>query len=141
MGAFLSLFNKIALLRRYLPAKRFGKCEFGLTARDQLDCIYCDRCRYQAKASTGVVHLPDADDARRRGLSYCFVIGVVAVALIVSSFSVDRLYEVVWLGEEYPGVFLASGGQPRDVDLQKIQALIRQGKLSDHEAEFYKKLD
>jgi len=114
-GAFLSLFNKIALLRRYLPAKRFGKCEFGLTDKDRLDCIYCDRCRYEARASTGAVRLADADDARHSGLFYCFAIAVIAVALIVSSFS-------------------------RDVDLQKVQALIREGKLSDKEAEFYKKL-
>ncbi|MCF7973522.1 MAG: 4Fe-4S binding protein [Phycisphaerae bacterium] len=46
-GAFLSLLNRCAWLQRLLPAKKFGRCEFGLTGRDHMDCIYCDRCRYE----------------------------------------------------------------------------------------------
>ena len=49
VGAFLSLLNNVIVLKRFLPAKRFGKCEFGLTTKDQMDCLYCDRCRYQTK--------------------------------------------------------------------------------------------
>jgi NosR/NirI family transcriptional regulator, nitrous oxide reductase regulator len=45
-GAFLSLFNLAGWLQRFLPAKKFGRCEFGLTGRDRLDCIHCDRCRH-----------------------------------------------------------------------------------------------
>jgi len=48
VGAFLSLLNHVCLLRRWMPRQRFGKCEFGLTAGDRLDCIYCDRCRHRA---------------------------------------------------------------------------------------------
>lgn len=44
-GAFLSLFNLAGWLGRFLPAKKFGRCEFGLGGRDHLDCIHCDRCR------------------------------------------------------------------------------------------------
>ena len=46
-GAFLSLLNRCAWLQHLLPAKKYGRCEFGLTGRDHLDCIYCDRCRYE----------------------------------------------------------------------------------------------
>ncbi|MFH1613506.1 MAG: 4Fe-4S binding protein [Planctomycetota bacterium] len=46
-GAFLSLFNKLVLLKRYLPAKKFGNCEFGLTGKDNSDCLYCDKCRFE----------------------------------------------------------------------------------------------
>jgi NosR/NirI family nitrous oxide reductase transcriptional regulator len=52
-GAFLSLFNMGAWLQRFLPAKKFGRCEFGLTGRDRLDCIHCDRCRHPDAPSTG----------------------------------------------------------------------------------------
>jgi polyferredoxin len=45
-GAFLSLLNQCAWLQRVFPAKKFGRCEFGLSGRDHMDCIYCDRCRY-----------------------------------------------------------------------------------------------
>jgi len=33
-----------------------------------------------------------------------------------------------------------TAGQPRDVDLERIRELIRERRLSDHEAEFYKRL-
>ena len=56
-GAFLSLFNQCAWLKRLLPAKKYGRCEFGLTGRDHLDCIYCDRCRYENSL------IPDRADA------------------------------------------------------------------------------
>jgi hypothetical protein len=43
--------------------------------------------------------------------------------------------------EDYTASSIASGGRPRDVDLRRIEDLIRQKKLSDREAEFYKRLD
>ncbi len=48
-GAFLSLFNRAGWLARLLPAKKFGRCEFGLSGRDHGDCIHCDRCRYRSR--------------------------------------------------------------------------------------------
>jgi NosR/NirI family nitrous oxide reductase transcriptional regulator len=48
-GAFLSLFNLAGWLGCFLPAKKFGRCEFGLGGRDHLDCIHCDRCRYESR--------------------------------------------------------------------------------------------
>ncbi|HNS22043.1 MAG TPA: 4Fe-4S binding protein [Sedimentisphaerales bacterium] len=55
-GAFLSLFNAAGWLGRFLPAKKFGRCEFGLSGRDRLDCIHCDRCRYESRL------IPTRDD-------------------------------------------------------------------------------
>jgi NosR/NirI family transcriptional regulator, nitrous oxide reductase regulator len=52
-GAFLSLFNLGAWLQKFLPAKKFGRCEFGLSGRDHLDCIHCDRCRYPSAQAIG----------------------------------------------------------------------------------------
>jgi hypothetical protein len=36
---------------------------------------------------------------------------------------------------------ISAGGQPRDVDLQRIQKMIQQKRLSDKEAQFYKKAE
>ncbi len=36
---------------------------------------------------------------------------------------------------------VSSAGQPRNIDLQKVRTMIRENKLSDHEAEYYKKAD
>ena len=140
-GAFLSLFNKVAILRRFLPAKKFGRCEFGVTAKDQLDCIHCDRCRYQAVPLTRPARLAHTDNVKLGMLSRSLVLSALAVAVLVSAVSVDRLVEVLPAYEDYAASSIASGGQPRDVDLQRVEDLIRQRKLSDREAEFYRKVE
>ncbi len=141
VGAFLSLLNSIAILKRYLPAKKFGRCEFGLTAKDHLDCIYCDRCRYQPKAVAEEGHLTHPVTAGMNLRSRYIVICAVIVAVFVSAVSVDRFLKVTGVGIGQPAVSAAVGGQPRDVDLQRIRTLIEQKRLSDREAEYYKKLE
>ena len=136
VGAFLSLLSNVAILKRYLPAKRFGKCEFGLSAKDQIDCLCCDRCRYERRKSTQ----PLMPYTLMKLLSRYFVVVVLAVVILVSTVSVSRFLQVIPAGLEYPTA-LAAGGQPRDVDLQRIRTMIRQKKLSDQEAEFYKKVE
>lgn len=147
-GAFLSLLNSLVILRRYLPAKKFGRCEFGLTVKDRMDCLYCDRCRYESRPSEG---LDEAKPALRkeprpryapaRMLSRYFVAGVLVVAVFVSTVSIRRFFQVIPTGLGRPVVSVTSGGQPREVDLQRIRTMIRQKKLSDKEAEFYKEVE
>jgi len=141
VGAFLSLFNNVVILKRYLPAKKFGRCEFGLTAKDHIDCIYCDRCRYRAKGALKEEVLPDSVYVPTNLLSRYFVVGVVVVAIFVSVISVDRFLEVVPVGVDYSATLVSSAGQPRDVDLQRVRSMIEQKRLSDREAEFYKKVE
>jgi spermidine synthase len=136
VGAFLSLLSNVAILKRYLPAKRFGKCEFGLSAKNQIDCLCCDTCRYERRKSTQ----PLMPYALMKLLSRYFVVVVLAVTILVSTVSVSRFLQVIPTGLEYPTA-LAAGGQPRDVDLQRIRTMIRQQKLSNQEAEFYKKVE
>ena len=140
-GAFLSLLNNVVILKRYLPTKKFGRCEFGLTAKDQMDCIYCDRCRYQAKAAVRKKRLLHPDYAQMKPLSRFFVVAVLVVAVFVATTSVSRFLQVVGTGLDYSATFVSAGGEPRDVDMQRIRTLIEQNKLSDREAEFYKKVE
>ncbi len=44
IGAFLALSNRLALLRRFAPARRFEHCDLGVKAEHDLDCIRCNRC-------------------------------------------------------------------------------------------------
>ncbi|MHC4616978.1 MAG: 4Fe-4S binding protein [Planctomycetota bacterium] len=139
VGAFLSLFNNVVLLKRVLPVKKYGKCEFGLTGRDKMDCIYCDKCRYEPAP------LPGEEAVARPTpvavLSRYLVPAAILVAFIVSAASVDRFVQVMPGALAQPTAVAASGGQPRDVDLQRIRTMIRQRQLSDREAEFYKKVE
>jgi len=135
VGAFLSLLNNVVVLKRFLPAKRFGGCEFGLTPKDRGDCLYCDRCRYQTKDLDFELGAP----ATAPYLSRYLVVVVVLLGIFVSTVSVERFLQVTPAGISQPVVSTSGAGQPRDVDLQRINTMIQQGKLSDREAEFYKK--
>ena len=130
-GAFLSLLNRVAILKRYLPAKKFGRCQFGLTGRDNTDCIQCDKCRFEKF---------DRVSTQKKQFAGAFAVCVLIVALFISTVSADRFLKVIPAGPEAVAVS-ASGGQPRDVDVQRVQTMIRQKRLSDKEAEFYKKIE
>jgi len=140
-GAFLSLLNGIALFKKYLPAKKFSKCEFGLTARDNLDCIQCDRCRYEKRALTRRPALERSSATSVAVVPRFFIISVLVAGILISGISIRRFLQVVPTGSDYSAKFVSSGGQPRDVDLQQIRKLIEQNRLSDHEADYYKKAE
>jgi hypothetical protein len=66
------------------------------------------------------------------------MVGVVASAVLVSAVSVRRFLQIIPADFGQPAISVSSGGQPRDVDIQRIRTMIEQRKLSDREAEFYK---
>ena len=140
-GAFLSLFNNLTIFKRYLPAKRFGKCGFGLTPTDRMDCIYCDRCRYEAKKVPAKKHEPCAPDVPAKFWNRFLLVAVMITAGFVSSISINRFLQVVSVSFDQSVILAPSGGQPRDVDVQRIRTMIQENKLSDKEAEFYKKVE
>ncbi|MBU1523504.1 MAG: 4Fe-4S binding protein, partial [Candidatus Omnitrophica bacterium] len=45
-GAFFSLFNKIALLKKFFP-KKYRNCPFGVKGDYDIDCLQCNRCMNQ----------------------------------------------------------------------------------------------
>ena len=141
VGAFLSLFNNVSILKRHLPAKKFGNCEFGLSGKDQMDCIYCDRCRYQAKSAKKKERLSHPHHAAAKLQGRYFIVGVLVVAVLVSTISVNRFLQVMPASFGQSAVTESGGGEPRDVDLQRIRKMIEQNRLSDREAEFYKKIE
>ena len=130
-GALLSLLSAVAVLRRHMPVKKYGKCEFGLTATDSMDCIYCDKCRYEQFSR---------EKSHRKEVATVFLTCVVAVAVVVSAISADRFFEVMGTDLDTT-ITAASGGQTRDVDPDRIRRLIDQKRLSDKEAEYYKRIE
>ncbi len=140
-GAFLSLLNNLTILKQYIPKKRFGRCEFGLTSTDKMDCLYCDKCRFEVPVVPSEKYPPDIHNVPATFRNRYLLAAVVIVAGFLSVFSVNRFLQVVSVDFEQPVISTSSGGQPRDVDLQRIRTMIRQNKLSDKEAEFYKKVE
>ena len=143
-GAFLSLFNGIALLKRFMPAKKFGRCRFGVTGKKQLDCIYCDKCRYEWKPQP-TKKAPAVPKVFSPGrwpglLNRHFLVPVVLAAIFISAVSISSALETVTT-EMALSPAAGSAGEIRNVDLEKIRTLIRQQKLSDHEAQYYKKVE
>lgn len=132
-GAFLSLFNKIAIFSRFLPAKRYANCEYGVSFNDKLDCIYCDKCRFESRFA-GVTE-------KSAGFkSHYFLTAVIIIAVGIAAVSVKSV--VNQLSITPVAVSSASSQeQHRNVDTQQIKKMIQENKLSDHEANFYKKLD
>lgn len=140
-GAFLSLFNNIAPLRRYLPAKFFGRCEFGLAIDDRTDCIYCDKCRYERVDAGKRVDSSAPFHSLRAVISRRLVLVAVLAAICITGISVGRFKEVVSFGPTTTAAMAASGGVPRDVDLQRVKKMIKEKKLSDKEADYYKRTE
>ena len=119
----------------FRSAKKFGRCEFGVTAKNQLDCIYCDRCRYELKQPK--IFSP----GRWPGfLTRHFLIPLILIAIFISAVSISTAWQTVTT-EMALTTAAGSAGVVRDVDLEKIRTMIRQNKLSDHEADFYKKVE
>jgi len=133
-GAFLSLLNRVRLLRRLIPAKRFGRCEFGLTAADHLDCLHCDRCLHPKRFEISNLRF-------QMGLKRPLFVAAIVLGLLVSGLSLSRLRYALPEVLRESASSVESGGKPRDVDIQQIRTLIEQGRLSNREAEHYKRLD
>ena len=133
-GAFLAVLNHVAILKRYLPAKKFGRCEFGLTAKDQMDCIQCDRCRYMKPVQKNI----RVQENKKIPILITYAL---VVAILVSGVSMNRFLRVTPVSRDYSVALAPSGGQSRDVDINRVETLIEQKKLSDKEAEYYKKIE
>ncbi|MHC4558698.1 MAG: hypothetical protein ACYS80_15510, partial [Planctomycetota bacterium] len=89
-------------------------------------------CRYEKIRSTKI---HDKKNAK------IFLACVLTTAILISTISVNRFLKVIPSAFDEIVVSTPAGGQPRDVDLQRIHKLIQQKKLSDKESQFYKKVD
>jgi len=67
-----------------------------------------------------------------------FVVAVFAFAALFAALSLSYTEQVLSAGTAGPGPALGAAGTPRDVDVRRIEKLIRRGDLSDREADFYR---
>ena len=130
-GALLSLGNRIALARRWLPGRSFGRCDLGVVSADDLDCLQCNRCRPGPLPIAGPVRPSAAGpDPRQRpgdGLLRAWL--AIVLLLIGGSIATGRVDSG-----------FGTGGA-RDVDIEAIERLIDEGKLSDREADWWEPIE
>lgn len=148
-GAFLSLLGWWAPLKRLLPAKIYSRCDLGVAHAYELDCISCDRCRFERT----VPPITETEEPRKSPpkpfsslLPMCtlllvlMILGVTAKSLV--SYSRTESFRApgqIDLTGSVPGATVSTG-EPRNVDKEKIRRMIQQKQLSEHEAEFYRKI-
>ncbi len=131
LGALLSLGNKIAVVGRLLPPRRYRHCDLGVLSVQDMDCLQCNRCCNPADPPriAGPVQPLFLDrTAVPNQYGERWFSGLIAVAVVAMALS-------VWSASGGPGA--RELGAVRDIDLVELQRLIEAGRLSDHEAEFW----
>lgn len=112
-GAFLSLFNKIAVLKRFF-VKRYKNCPYGVSGIHDIDCIHCNLCF--------------TEKVNKKQKNKNIVFKIIFIFTLLFSFA------IFFFNKKPP--------QPvvyEKIDAEKIKRLIRADKLSDKEALYYKK--
>ena len=134
-GAFLSLFNGITLLRRIVPARYPQRCDLGVQAAADLDCIHCDRCRLPREGEAPAEPARAPWNAFEKG--FLAAVTILAVVLVGHTASTTRIFLRSSAGTVAGTVITGAAGKPRDVNVERVQQLIRQRGLSGNEAQFY----
>lgn len=137
-GAFLSLLNGLQWLKRLIPAVVDRLCIFGVTSERELDCICCDRCR--SAGSTEVLRVRRVESGpMRRVNNVMFMAFVILFAfLFIQQIVLERHVATAETFTESEETRVA--GQPRDVNMKKLQQLINEHRLSGREALYYRSL-
>lgn len=137
-GAFLSLVGQIKLFRFLVPRINPRYCDMGVQHHTDSDCICCDRCRitvYQKKVTKRTA----SGKGKIKERAFVFTVIILILMLAGGQFLPYAGKPAV----KEPEIMSTErgGGKARDVDAGLIESLIEKGRLSDHEAEFYKKFE
>jgi len=139
-GAFLSLLGAWAPLKRLLPAKRYSRCDLGVDGKADLDCICCDRCRYENIIPPSPVSSKLPWPAAEKNTSIVLVTMAAVMMLAMAVFSTEIFVKRTWPTQTATFTTGPAGGTARDIDMDRLLQLIKKDQLSNHEAEFYRPL-
>ncbi|MBN2536497.1 MAG: 4Fe-4S binding protein [Spirochaetales bacterium] len=134
-GAFLSLIGKIRLLRFLVPRIMPRYCDLGVKSNADMDCICCDRCRITAYQNKMTMRKTPGQD---KEWVFLFMVIIITIMIVLGQFLPLKQPA----GKEQETISVENTeGKARNVEMERIETLIQEGFLSDHESEFYKKLD
>ena len=134
-GAFLALLGRIRLFRRFVPPIAPPACIYGVRNDRELDCLCCDRCRRPGHLEKQALARPAGWKASRRvNAGLLTAAAVLACLIAVRAASTLCQENAGWHANDRE---MRSGGA-RPADVKRLRNLVEQGRLSDHEARFYK---
>jgi predicted membrane-bound spermidine synthase len=126
LGALLTLLGRAPVLGRFMPVRRFGRCDFGVRHAGDMDCIRCNRCvdgGDWGRARGPVQTSPVAEAPRRRTTGLVVTLAAAATLLLA------------WMALQ-PATH-AEAGSGRAFPVETYRRLIQENKLSSHEAEWW----
>ena len=134
-GAFLALAGGLRLLpRRWRPDVQPACCDYGVRRADDLDCLCCDRCRMPGARP---VLEPGAPRLRPREIAWLLTVALGAAAFL-SLLLMPAPSRTVGSTRGKPQAEVNTGRAISPQELARIRELIRQKKLSNREAKYYK---
>ncbi len=130
-GAFLSLCNGVAPMRRFMPPRHPRHCDLGVNNVAELDCIHCDRCvlRQKVPATTR----GETRCAPRLNTAFIACVLMVFLAAVALSASPAKAF----FEEAQKPAVTGGTGRPRSVNVETLKRMIREETLSGREADFY----
>lgn len=140
-GAFLSLAGMVSIFGRYLPAKKYGRCEFGFSANTGSGCFCCDRCRHKENGKGERWKVIDIICRPLKVVNRHIATVVLLAGIGLCGISLSKLNKPLLVAAEESITAETSAGEIRDVDIGKIREMIQRGSLSNREAEYYKKAE
>ncbi len=128
VGALLSLGGRVGLALGLTPAKRYRACDLGARRDRDGECLHCNRCL------TGATMTPSKLRARQLRFDLPTVDRWMRIAII----GVGLILVAAVLGGSPAAPGDPTGrGKPRNVDVDRVKALIEQGDLSGEEALYW----
>ncbi|NGZ28345.1 MAG: 4Fe-4S binding protein, partial [Magnetococcales bacterium] len=127
LGAILSLGNRFALLARLLPHRRISHCDVAVESSWDGGCLHCYRCLPEHELHNSLARQGQNVDNRKLPVLW-LLFTVVTLALLMIHWQ-----DALEASSESPGGW-------RRVDVDTLQHHIRQQRLSDREAMWYRKV-
>lgn len=147
-GALLALLNTVQPLRRLFPRVAPGKCDLGVERQGEADCLLCDRCRMPRTDGARRAEGPDRRARRAaagawKGAAYLALVFGAAAWLGAGAVRIARTAAAEAVAEGAPPATAAGGRRPAiqgdEQTARRVRQLQQQGRLSDHEASYYRR--
>lgn len=146
-GAFLALFNRLGFFLRLARPKRYAYCDLGTQNKWDIDCIQCNLCTSVKEKKRDTIRFSDDPTIQKN----IYQRNSTKSGWPITAWLRDRWNILLLIGVgltlfigiqlEHPDSTHKTAnplGNARDIDIKEVDKLIREKRLSDHKALFYR---